>query len=41
MKKKLKILLIVLVCIVLGLLMTHLIVNNLIPFIQDMHSGMY
>jgi hypothetical protein len=41
MKKPLKILLIVIISLVIGLLLTHLIVNNLIPFIQSMHSGMY
>lgn len=41
MKKKLKIALIVMILILVLLLLTHLTINNLIPFIQTMHSGMY
>lgn len=41
MKRNLKITLIVVVCLILGLVLTHLMINNIIPYIQDMHSGMY
>jgi len=41
MKRYLKIALIVIVCLIIGLLLTHLTINNVIPYIQNMHSGMY
>lgn len=41
MNKKVKKILIAVVCIIVGLILLHLTVNNLIPFIKDMHSGMY
>ena len=41
MNKKLKITLIVVICILVGLSLMHLTFNSFIPFIKSMHSGMY
>jgi len=41
MKKKIIKILIIIGCIIAGLLLIHLTVNYLVPFIQDMHRGMF
>ena len=41
MKNSIKVVIIVGICLVIGLVLLYLTMNNLIPFIQQMHSGMY
>lgn len=39
MNKKTKKVLIIIVCVLAVLVLTHLTLNNLVPFIKNMHSG--
>jgi hypothetical protein len=41
MKKPVKITLLVVFFLLIGLVLAHLVINNLLPYIQTMHSGMY
>lgn len=41
MKKPIKILLIVIFAILISLFLLHVTVNNILPFISQMHSGSF
>ncbi len=39
MNKKTKKVLIVIICVLAALILAHLTMNNLIPFVKNLHSG--